>query len=150
MIEGWILPDTDDPDGAPFWAGCRAGELRIQACTACGRRRMPPRPRCPWCGSFETRWEAMAGTATVWSLAVPHPPLLGAYGAIAPYEVVVVTLDDDPTIRLVGPVVDASGAAPGTAAEHRVAIGDPVRVSFWTADEHTTLPCWIRTAGGAR
>ncbi len=32
MIEGMILPDVDDPEAPPFWAGCAAGELRVQAC----------------------------------------------------------------------------------------------------------------------
>ena len=46
----------------------------------------------------------------VWSVVVPHPPLLPAYGDQAPYNVVVVTLDDDPTIRFVGNVVAGPGA----------------------------------------
>ena len=47
----------------------------------------------------------MSGRGTVWSFVVPHPPLLPAYQALAPYNVVVVTLEEDPTIRMVGNLV---------------------------------------------
>jgi uncharacterized OB-fold protein len=130
-----ILPDVDDEVAGPFWAGCRDGELRIQACAACGRRRMPPRPMCPACRAFDSRWDVMAGTARVWSLAIPHPPLLAPYTDRAPYAVVVVTLDDDPTIRLVGDMVD--GTDP-----HAVAIGDAVRVVFEQVADDVWLPRW--------
>ena len=76
MIEGLILPDVSDDEAGPFWEGCAQGELRVQACGACGRRRMPPRTMCPWCQSFDARWEVMSGRAHVWSVTIPHPPLL--------------------------------------------------------------------------
>src|SRR5205807_1494132 len=101
VIEGLILPDVEHPEAAEFWEGCAVGELRVQACASCGRRRMPPRPMCPWCRSFEVRWEPTSGRARVWSVVIPHPPLLPAYGDQAPYNVVVVELDDDPAIRFV-------------------------------------------------
>src|ERR1700704_499044 len=84
VIEGLILPDVANPEVAPFWEGCALGELRVQACASCGRRRMPPRPMCPWCRSFDVRWDAMSGRARVWSVVIPHPPLLPAYGDQAP------------------------------------------------------------------
>jgi uncharacterized OB-fold protein len=130
-----ILPDVDDPIAGPFWAACAAGELRIQACASCGRRRMPPRPMCPWCGSLDGRWDLMAGTGTVYSYAVPHPPLLPAYEARLPYAVLVVTLDDDHSIRLVG------DTATGVDVE-QVEIGRPVFVTFEPAAEDVVLPRW--------
>jgi len=132
MPDGLILPDLDDDDGAPFWAACARGELVIQACAACGRRRMPPRPMCPWCRSLDARWDVMAGTAHVWSFVVAHPPLLPAYAERAPYIVAVIELDDDPSIRLVG----------GVEAE-RIAIGDAVRVVFSQVADDVWLPQWV-------
>ena len=35
----------------------------------------------------------------------PHPPLLPAFAELAPYNVVVVALDEDPALRLVGNLV---------------------------------------------
>jgi len=147
VIEGLVLPDVDHPEAAPFWAGCRAGELRVQACAACGRRRMPPRPMCPACRSFDTRWEAMSGRATVWSHVIPHPPLLPAYGDQAPYNVVVVTLDDDPLIRFVGNVVTEAGARLDSVDPHTISIGDPLQVVFSQVADDVWLPQWLSLGG---
>ena len=130
-----LLPDVDDPVTGPFWQACAAGELRIQACASCGRRRMPPRPMCPWCRSLDARWDAVAPTGTVWSFAVPHPPLLPAYAERVPYAVLVVVLDDDPAIRLVGDT--ATGVDPSA-----IAIGDAVEVAFEQAADDVWLPRW--------
>jgi uncharacterized OB-fold protein len=130
-----VLPDVNDEVAGPFWAGCREGLLRIQACAACGRRRMPPRPMCPACQSLDARWDAVAGTGTVWSYAVPHPPLLPAYAERAPYAVVVITLDDDPSIRLVGDCVE------GTDPQS-LSIGDPMQVAFERVADDVWLPRW--------
>jgi uncharacterized OB-fold protein len=130
-----VLPDVDDEVAGPFWAGCREGVLRIQACAACGRRRMPPRPMCPWCRSLDARWDAMSGDATVWSFAIPHPPLLQAYADRLPYAVLVVTLDDDPSIRLVGDTAES-------VDPRSIAIGDAVAVAFEQAADDVWLPRW--------
>jgi uncharacterized OB-fold protein len=143
MIEGRILPDVTHPEVAPFWEGCGRGELLVQACGSCGRRRMPPRPMCPWCNSFDDRWDVMSGLARVWSVVIPHPPLLPAYSGEAPYNVVVVELDDDPSIRFVGNVVTAAGAPLNAVDPHSVSIGDPVRVVFAQAADDVWLPQWV-------
>jgi uncharacterized OB-fold protein len=147
MIEGRILPDVDHVEVAPFWAGCAAGELRVQACASCGRRRMPPRPMCPWCNSFDDRWEVMSGRARVWSVVIPHPPLLPAYSEEAPYNVVVVELEDDPAIRLVGNVVARAGARLDSIDPHAIEIGDEVQVVFTQAADDVWLPQWAPAGG---
>jgi uncharacterized OB-fold protein len=140
-----LLPQPDE-DSAPFFEYAARGELRIQACASCGRRRMPPRPLCTACGSFETRWDLMSGRSHVWSVVVVHPPLLPAYSEQAPYNVVVVSLDDDPSIRLVGNVVAAPDARLDSIDPHTIEIGDAVEVVFSPpmADEDGTivLPRW--------
>lgn len=143
MSPGFLLPAPDE-DSSPFWEGCAAGELRIQTCTSCGRLRFPPRPVCPWCRSTECRWRVVSGRGTVWSHVVVHPPLLPAYAEQAPYNVVVVALDEDPTIRLVGNVVGAPGDRLDAIDPHSVAIGDPVEVVFDPVAEDIALPRWTR------
>ena len=142
-----LLPIVDDPVSAPFWEGTAVGELRYQTCADCGRFRHPPRPMCPSCGSFDSSWEAMSGDGTVWSVAIPHPPLLPAYSAMAPYNVVVVALDDDPGIRLVGNVVAGPDADLDSVDPHSVQIGAPVRVVFPPAVDDgngpIVLPRWV-------
>ena len=141
-FDGMLKPAIDD-DSRPFWEACDRGELRIQRCAACGVRRMPPRPLCPHCRSFETAWDVMSGRATVWSVVVAHPPLLPAYGDQAPYNVVVVALDDDPSIRLVGNVVAAGDAPLDSIDPHTVEIGDAVTVAFRHLADGVALPVWV-------
>lgn len=143
MIEGLILPDVSHPEAAAFWEGCAQGELRVQTCASCGRKRMPPRPMCPWCRSFDARWGAMSGRARVWSVVIPHPPLLPAYGDHAPYNVVVVELEDDPLIRFVGNVVDQAGAPLNSIDPHTVEIGDDLTVVFSQVAHDVWLPQWV-------
>jgi hypothetical protein len=139
----FLLPSPDD-DSAPFWAGCARGELLVQACAACGRRRMPPRPMCPYCRSFDARWDPMSGRGTIWSYVVAHPPLLPAYAAVAPYNVVVVALDEDPTLRLVGNVVTAADAPLNSVGPSTIQIGERVHVVFAPLVDDIAMPRWVR------
>ena len=138
----WLLPDTDDPQMGPFFAAAARGELRIQACAACGRLRHPPRPVCPWCRSFDAEWRLMSGRGTVWSYVVPHPPLLPAYAEVAPYNVVVVELAEDRTIRVVANVVAAPDAPLNSVDPASIEIGAPVAVVFPPPVEDVVLPRW--------
>lgn len=152
MITDPPLPALDECS-APFWEACRDGELRIQRCAGCGRLRMPPRPMCPWCRSLDNVWDEMSGTGTVWSFVVPHPPLLPAFAELAPYNVIVVQLDDDPgadapPIRLVGNLVETADGPINAIDPATIRIGEPVRVVFPPAlgdDEgEVVLPRWVR------
>ncbi|MBI2169422.1 MAG: OB-fold domain-containing protein [Actinobacteria bacterium] len=146
MIEGILLPELDD-DSRPFWDGCAAGELRVQACGECGRLRFPPRPMCPWCQSFAHNWNAVSGRGRVWSFVVPHAPLLPAYQEFAPYNVIVVELDEDPTIRMVGNLVASEYQPINSVDPYSIEIGQPVRVVFQRlgeGEEAVALPRWVR------
>jgi hypothetical protein len=140
---GFLLPDVESEDGEPFWAGTARHELLVQACGDCGRWRFPPRPMCPHCRSTATKWEAASGNATIWSFVVPHPPLLPAYAEIAPYNVIVVALDDDPKIRMVGNLLASPDGAINEIDPATIQIGEPVRVVFQEVDD-VTLPRWVR------
>jgi uncharacterized protein len=143
MEEGFLLPDTSEPTAAEFWAGTARGELLVQACGSCGRRRHPPRPMCPHCRSTAVQWDRTSGTGRVWSFVVPHPPLLPAYSSLAPYNVIVVELDDDPKIRMVGNLVTSADGAINEIDPHSIDVGEPVRVVFHEIDG-VTLPRWVR------
>src|SRR4051812_45389537 len=145
MVEGLILPDVEHEEAAPFWAGCAVGELRVQVCASCGHRRMPPRPMCPACRSFDARWDVPSGRGGVWSVVTPPPPLLPAYSEQAPYNVVLVELDEDPSIRFLGNVVASAGAPLNSVDPHDVAIGDAVQVVFSQVAEDVWLPQWVLT-----
>jgi uncharacterized protein len=143
MESGFLLPDLREPTAAGFWEGTAAGELRVQVCDSCGTWRMPPRPMCPVCRSTAVRWQATSGLGTIWSYSVPHPPLLPAYSALAPYNVIVVALDDDPTIRFVGNLLASPDGAINEIDPATIVIGEPVRVVFQQIED-VTLPRWMR------
>lgn len=143
MESAFLLPNVEDPDSAGFWAGTAAGELRMQRCADCGVRRMPPRPMCFACRSLRHVWEPLSGRGTVWSFVVVHPPLLPAYAALAPYNVITVALDEDPALRLVGNLIAAPDAAINSVDPATIRIGEPVRVVFQSIDD-VALPRWLR------
>jgi uncharacterized OB-fold protein len=139
----FLLPDPDDVDAAPFWRGCERGELLVQACADCGRRRIPPRPMCPACRSLRHDWQPLSGHGRIWSFVVAHPPLLPAYEALAPFNVIVVELAEDPSLRLVGNLVASQDGAINELDPRTIRIGEAVRVVFQRLGD-VTLPRWIR------
>ena len=143
MESGWLLPDIDEPTAAGFWAACARGELAVQVCGGCGARRMPPRPMCPQCRSVEVSWVPTSGRGRVWSFIVAHPPLLPAFATEAPYNAIVVELEDDPNIRFVGNLVASPDGPIGEIDPTTISIGEPVEVVFHRIDD-VSLPRWVR------
>ncbi|MGW0766677.1 Zn-ribbon domain-containing OB-fold protein [Streptomyces sp. NPDC002676] len=133
-----MLTPVTDTDGAPFWEYAARGELRVQVCGDCAVPRFPPRPCCPHCQSFAGEWRPVSGRGRVWSYVVPHPPLLPDYAVQAPYNVVLVELEDAPGIRLVGNVVREAGAELNSLDPHGLRIGARVQVVF-----RDGLPQWV-------
>ena len=143
MIEGIPLPSTDDPLDAPYWEAARRGELVVQTCRACGVRRFPPRPMCAACQSFDHEWQRMSGAAHIWSFVLPHPPLLPAFAKVAPYNVIVVALADDPSIRMVGNLVKSAAGEINEVDPATIKIGTPVRAVFQRVGEDVVLARWV-------
>lgn len=85
----------------------------------------------------------MSGRGRIWSYVRPHPPLLPAYAAQAPYNAVVVELADAPQIRLVGNVVSGPDALLDSVDPERLRIGAPVRAVFCPAGPGVTLVRWL-------
>ena len=142
METGLLLPELDDDD-APFWEGTARGELLVQTCADCGQRRIPPRPMCPECQSIRHEWVKLSGRGIIWSFAVPHPPLLPAYAEVAPYNVITVSLEEDPALRLVGNLVARPDGPINEIDPASIAIGERVRVVFQEVDD-VHLPRWMR------
>lgn len=137
---GVPLPIPDE-DSRPFWEGCKQRRLVMQRCADCGAFRFTPRPMCPRCRSTACEWETMSGRGTVYSRVICHPPVLPAFRDRVPYAVVLVELEEDPALRLVGNVL---GASP-----EDVRIGAPVEVAFEDVSEEIALPQW-RLANASR
>ena len=139
----WLLPDLEEPTTAPFWEGCARGELLVQACGSCGKWRMPPRPMCPHCRSTDVHWERTSGRGRVWSFIVPHPPLLPAFSEQAPYNAIIVELEEDPEIRFGGNLVTDAQARIDSIDPATIQIGEPLSVVFHQIDD-VHLPRWVR------
>jgi uncharacterized OB-fold protein len=79
---------------------------------------------------------------------VPHPPLLPAYSPYAPFAVVAVTLEEDPTLRMVGNLVASPDGPINEIDPATIVIGEPVRVVFSRRQrpdgEEVFLPSWVR------
>ncbi len=127
----------------PFLEGARAGELRVQRCVDTGRLIFPPRSTSPWGDHRAPEWVTVSGRGTIWSYVVPHPPLLPQFGDVAPYNVILVELEEDPTVRLVGNLVTEAGAPLDSVDPHSVEIGARVRVVFDAVTDAITLPRWV-------
>ncbi len=84
----------------------------------------------------------MSGKGTIWSFIVPHPPLLPPFDSLAPYNVVVVALDEDPGIRMVGNLVASAGGAINQVAAAEIQIGAAVSVVFQAARADAVIPRW--------
>ena len=143
MEDAFLLPDPEDVDAAPFWQGTARGTLLVQTCANCGERRMPPRPMCFACRSLRHTWVPLSGRGTIWSFIVAHPPLLPAYAALAPYNVITVALDEDPTLRLVGNLVARADGPINEIDASTIRIGEAVRVVFQQVED-VFLPRWLR------
>jgi uncharacterized OB-fold protein len=98
---------------------------------------------CPRCQSLDNEWVPMSGRGTVWSFVVPHPPLLPAFAELAPYNVVVVALEEDPALRLVGNLVASPHGPINEIDPATIRIGMPVEVVFQSAGEEVVLPRWM-------
>lgn len=137
-----LLPLVDE-ESRPFWEATRRGELRIQACGRCGRLRHPPRTMCPWCHATDRTWVPVSGRGRIWSFVVPHPPLLEYFAELAPYNVVLVELEEDPTIRLVGNLVTRPDGPINEVDPSTITIGAPVRVLFCPLTDDIVMPRWV-------
>jgi uncharacterized OB-fold protein len=85
----------------------------------------------------------VSGRGTIWSFVVPHPPLLEPFSTSAPYNVIVVALDEDPTVRLIGNLVDENGSI-NTIDPATIIIGEAVHIVFETIDDDISMPRWAR------
>ena len=127
------VPQPDDAS-APFWEGCARHELVLQRCATCATFRHPPRPMCPACSSFDVEWVPSGGHARVWSWVIAHPPVLPAFAEKAPYNVVVVELEEG--VRMIGNLLDVPN--------DEISEGMDVIVAWDDVEDGVALAAWRR------
>ena len=89
-----------DRDSAPWWEALARHELLLQRCAQCRAWRFPPRALCNRCGSFDSAWEPASGLGTIASWVVNHHAFSNDF--VPPYPVVMVRLDDQDDVLLIG------------------------------------------------
>jgi uncharacterized OB-fold protein len=132
------MPRPDEVS-EPYWAAAKRHELHMQRCAGCQRFRFPPQPMCPECHSLESEWRPMSGRGRIFSWVECHPPVLPAFRERAPFLVVLVELDENPLLRVLGNLLDVD--------RERLAIGQPVQVCFEVLTDEVTLPQWRQLSG---
>ncbi len=127
----------------PYWEALNNGHIALPQCADCGRWHWPAVWRCGQCGSWEHQWHTVTPHGTVFS----HTRCWYDFGApkelIPPYTSVVVELDHESRIRLMGTL-------PPDSPEP--AIGSPVSASIITVHiDNEPVPAlrWTLAAGGA-
>ena len=66
-----------------------------------------------------------------------------AFAAVAPYNAIIVELEEDPMIRFAGNLVVSAEGEINEIDPATITIGEPVRVVFHRIDD-VSLPRWIR------
>lgn len=134
LPDDWALPALDARNERWF----TSQSIAVQRCTGCATRQHPPEEICHRCGATSFDHDVLAPTGTVFSFTVAHYAVNRALADSVPYAVVLVSLDEDPTVRVVGNL-------PGVPCED-IRIGMAVE-AYWeerTAEDGTVihLPQW--------
>ncbi len=129
LLEGMTQGMTKE-----FYGFCRAGELRFQRCTSCGKWRHVPRPMCGGCGSWEWEWSVSSGKGKLFTWTVVRRAMHPAFPEDVPYAPAVIEMEEG--VRLVSWVVDC----PPEELER----GMPVEVLFEAASPEVSLPKFKR------
>ncbi|MDR3382204.1 Zn-ribbon domain-containing OB-fold protein [Cupriavidus basilensis] len=108
-----------------YQAGLDAGVVRYQACEDCAAWQPLQRHACRACGSTRLAWRDATGRATVHSVTEVARAPTEDFRALAPYTLVLATLDEGPRVM--------AHAEPG------VTIGERVRAGFMRHGERTLL-----------
>jgi uncharacterized OB-fold protein len=118
-----VLPKLDN-DNRFFWTGGADGTLRFLRCQSCRQFVHPPVPVCPICLDRELAPEPVSGRATVHSFTVNVQQWIPGS---EPYVIGLVSIDEQPDVRLITNLVDWDPDA--------IEIGAAVEVVFEPNDD---------------
>ncbi len=104
------LPDPEWEPTREFFSAAAGNELAIPRCEACGRLNWTPPEQCRSCASDRLEWTVVSGRARLFSWARVERAWVKAYQSITPYTTGIVTLEEDPALRLVTLIVAAEPA----------------------------------------
>lgn len=128
---------TPTPETEHFWAGAKAGQLKLQRCSGCSEVYFPPRPFCPACASRDVEVFDASGRATLYSYVInqrPHPAFDG------PYSIAVVELEEGP--RMMTNIVNTA------QTPEALVLDMPLEVVFEPLTDAISLPYFQPTGDG--
>lgn len=115
---------------APFWEGCKRGELLIQKCQDCGTFIFYPKMYCTNCLSSNLEWTKASGKGKVYTHMTVYGFQPTEFSEDVPYVVAVVLLEEG--VRMMSNIINC-----GT---EEVSCNMPVEVVFEKATKEFTLP----------
>lgn len=131
-----------------FWRSGAEGVLRFPRCPACGAWIHPQQALCPVCRDGVPAPTAVAGTGTVIAVTVNVQPWLPGFAP--PYVIAVVSLDEDPALRLTTNIVGCPpeevhiGQRVGVEWDHQADVWVPVFHPLAEPDGHVEVPEPVR------
>lgn len=128
-VPGRIVP-VPTAETQEFWAGCARRELLLQQCQSCSKVQFYPRVLCGSCGHRELAWIRASGRGTVRSFSVVRRPVSTAYAAEEPFVLILVELDEGPTMM----------STLADCAPEQASVGMRVTVAFEDWPEGMTMP----------
>ena len=114
------IPVADDLT-KPFWDAINEMRLILQSCSSCGRLQYPIRPNCWTCGKDRLGWKEVEAPVYghILETMVVHDTRVVRRKGDVPFNVAVVSLDEDPSINFLAnlPGIEAHKAPQGAAVE---------------------------------
>ena len=91
-----LIPVADEVS-KPFWDAVNARKLVLQHCAACDKLQYPPQKSCQFCGSAaRLEWKEVSGRGHIATYIVIEDGRLNRRMPDQPYNLAMVTLDEDP------------------------------------------------------
>jgi uncharacterized OB-fold protein len=125
-----VLPVEDDRDTAGFWEAARRKELVVRVCDSCATVLHMPRAYCNHCGSWEGSWKQVSGRGRLHSWTTVTHQVHPSFPV--PYTILLVQLEDEPSVRYIGNLPGAPELQEGQELE----------VWFEELEDGTTIPQW--------
>jgi hypothetical protein len=132
MSKQGVIPDEFTQ---PFWDAANEDRLVIQNCLACDRLQHPPALACSQCDSGDRlEWKEMSGRGSIYNYGVVHDCPVRLLQEDQPFNVAVITLEDDPGIQMYSHL-------PGIPTDE-VPVGAGVEVIFEVTPNGQKVPEW--------
>ena len=132
MVKQGVVPDELTK---PHFDAANDGRLEMQNCSACNRLQNPPMPTCSQCKSANNlEWKVMSGKGKIYNYGVGYDCPVRLLQEDQPFNLVVITLDDDPGIQMYSHL-------PGTPVDD-VPVGAAVEVIFEETANGQKVPEW--------